>query len=91
MSDLKKDAAHWRDKITELVKVIYQVKDGALRSPFGEDAKWHEKLSHVSAELGLSPLGCLASTRQSNGMTNDVASADRHCGRTAFRRCPWAG
>jgi hypothetical protein len=32
--------------------VIYQVKDGALRSPFGEDAKWHEKLSHVSAELG---------------------------------------
>jgi hypothetical protein len=33
MSDLKKDAAHWRDKITELVKVIYQVKDGALRSP----------------------------------------------------------
>jgi len=27
MSDLKKDAAHWRGKITELIKVIYQVKD----------------------------------------------------------------
>jgi hypothetical protein len=27
MSDLKKDAAHWRAKITELIKVIYQVKD----------------------------------------------------------------
>ena len=53
MSDLKEDAARWRGKIIELVKVIYQVKDGALRSPFGEDAKWHEKLSHVSAELGL--------------------------------------
>ena len=53
MSDLKEDAARWRGKIIELVKVIYQVKDGALRSPFGEDAEWHEKLSHVSAELGL--------------------------------------
>ncbi|MFY9837535.1 MAG: hypothetical protein WAK55_13920 [Xanthobacteraceae bacterium] len=53
MSELKKDAEHWHGKITELTKVIYQVKDGALRSPFGEDAKWHERLSHVTAELGL--------------------------------------
>jgi hypothetical protein len=53
VSEPKKDAEHWRVKITELIKVIYQVKDGALRSPFGEDAKWHEKLSHVTAELGL--------------------------------------
>jgi hypothetical protein len=53
MSDLKKDAEHWRGKISELIKVIYQVKDGALHSPFGEDAKWHEKLSNVTAELGL--------------------------------------
>jgi len=53
MSDLKEDAARWRGKITELVKMIYQVKDGALRNPFGEDAKWHEKLSQVSAEPGL--------------------------------------
>ena len=48
MSDLKKDAAHWRGKITELIKVIYQ-----LQSPFGEHAKWHAKLSNVTAELGL--------------------------------------
>jgi hypothetical protein len=47
MSDLKKDAAHWRGKITELIKVIYQVKDGALQSPFGEHAKWHAKLSRL--------------------------------------------
>jgi hypothetical protein len=53
MSDLKKDAAHWRGKITELIKVIYQVKDGALQSPFGEHAQWHAKLSNVTAELGL--------------------------------------
>jgi hypothetical protein len=53
MSDQKKDVAHWRGKITELVKVIYQVKDGALQSPFGEHAKWHAKLSNVTAELGL--------------------------------------
>ena len=46
MSDLQKDAARWRRKVTELIKVIHQVKDGALRSPFGEDARWHEKLSH---------------------------------------------
>ena len=53
MSELQKDVELWRGKITELIKVIYQVKDGALRTPFGEDAKWHEKLSHVTAELGL--------------------------------------
>jgi hypothetical protein len=53
MSDLKKDAAHWRGKINELIKVIYQVKDGALQSPFGEHAQWHAKLSNVTAELGL--------------------------------------
>ena len=41
MSDLKQDAEHWHGKITELIKVIYQVKDGALQSPFGEHAKWH--------------------------------------------------
>jgi hypothetical protein len=29
------------------------VKDGALQSPFGEHAKWHAKLSNVTAELGL--------------------------------------
>lgn len=52
MSELQKDVELWRGKITELIKVIYQVKDGALRTPFGEDAKWHEKLSHVTAELG---------------------------------------
>ena len=53
MSDLKQDAEHWHGKITELIKVIYQVKDGALQSPFGEHAKWHAKLSTVTAELGL--------------------------------------
>jgi hypothetical protein len=53
MSDLKKDAAHWRGKINELIKVIYQVKDGALQSPFGEHAQWYAKLSNVTAELGL--------------------------------------
>jgi hypothetical protein len=53
MSDLQKDAEHWRSKVTELIKVIYQVKDGALRGPFGEDARWREKLSNVTAELGL--------------------------------------
>ena len=53
MSDLKKDVAHWRGKITELIKVIYQVKDGASQSPFGEHAQWHTKLSNVTAELGL--------------------------------------
>lgn len=53
MSDPQKDAEHWRGKVTELIKVIYQVKDGGLRSPFGENARWHEKLSNVTAELGL--------------------------------------
>ena len=53
MSDLQKDAARRRSKVTELIKVLYQVKDGALRSLFGEDARWHEKLSHVTAERGL--------------------------------------
>jgi hypothetical protein len=53
MNDLKKDAEHWSGKIAELIKVIYQVKDGALESPFGVHAKWHAKRSNVTAELGL--------------------------------------
>jgi hypothetical protein len=48
MNDLKKDAGHWSGKIAELIKVIYQVKDGALESPFGVHAKWHAKLSNDS-------------------------------------------
>jgi len=45
MSDLQK-MLRAGAAVTELIKVIHQVKDGALRSPFGEDARWHEKLSH---------------------------------------------
>ena len=69
MSDLQKDAARWRSKVTELIKVIYQVKDGALRSLFGEDARWHEKLSHVTAERGLLAAWWLAWARRSNTTT----------------------
>jgi hypothetical protein len=53
MNDLQKSAEHWRSKVAEPIKVIYQVKDGALGSPFGPDARWHGKLSNVTAELGL--------------------------------------
>ena len=53
MTDLQNDAGHWHNRINDLIDSIYQVKDNALSSPFGEDAKWHEKLSRVTAELRL--------------------------------------
>ncbi len=53
MSDLKHEAERWHNKINELIDSIYQVKDNALGNPFGDDAKWHERLSRVAGELRL--------------------------------------
>jgi hypothetical protein len=53
MSDLQRDTEHWHGRATKLIETIHQVKDGALSNPFGEDAKWHERLSGVATELRL--------------------------------------
>ena len=64
MNDLQKSAEHWRSKVAELIKVIYQVKDGALGSPFGADGT--RSCQNVIAELGLLDawLDCLGTPRQ---------------------------
>jgi len=71
MNDLQKSAEHWRSKVAELIKVIYQVKDGALGSPFGADARWHEKLSNVTTELDYLTLGWIVWARRGSTTTNE--------------------
>ncbi len=53
MSDLQKEAEHWREKLTEDINAIYEVKDNALSHRWGADTQWHEKLSKVTADLRL--------------------------------------
>lgn len=50
MTPLQMDAQRWHDRISAIIDEIYEVKDGALGRPFGENDKWHEKLSRAASD-----------------------------------------
>jgi hypothetical protein len=53
MGDLQREAEHWREKITDDINLIYDLKDHALKQGSAADAEWHEKLSRVTSDLRL--------------------------------------
>jgi len=57
MSDLQKDAERWRSKVTELIKAIYQVKDGALRSHLARTPNGTRNCQMLALNWDYLPLG----------------------------------
>jgi hypothetical protein len=45
MGGLQTEAEHWREKITDDINLIYDLKDHALKQGWAADAGWHAKLS----------------------------------------------